>query len=291
MGEAEWRAAIRSLGSEIDAHSLAGVQDLFDSEQSAIAAACPAAAADLAYGAHPRQRLDLYAPAAAGGARPIFVWVHGGGFQRGDKGSTERWPNAHAGRFAARAGFLGTVLNYRLAPDHQWPAGGEDIGLAVDWLKANATAFGGDPDRIVLMGTSAGAVHIATYLQLRAGTEEICGAILLSGLYGCAPFTDARDLSYFGGDERLHARRAPLEAVVATRVPLLVACAEFDPPRFQAEFLGLLARRLERHGTLPRSYIASGHNHFSLAYHLGTSDMRLANEIIGFMGEHCQAPE
>ena len=53
-------------------------------------------------------------------------------------------------------------------------------------------------------------------------------------------------------------------------VPLFVACAEYDPPRFQAETLGLLAARLERHGRMPRAYIASGHNHFSIACHLRT---------------------
>jgi hypothetical protein len=75
--------------------------------------------------------------------------------------------------------------------------------------------------------------------------------------------------------------------VVGTSLPLLVACSEFDPARFQAEFVGLLGRRLARHGRLPRSHIGSGHNHYSLAYHLGTSDARLGNEIVSFVREAC----
>jgi arylformamidase len=70
---------------------------------------------------------------------------------------------------------------------------------------------------------------------------------------------------------------------VATDVPLLVACAEFDPPRFQAETIGLLAARLAAHGVLPRSHIASGHNHFSLATHIGGADTRLSDEIRQFI--------
>jgi hypothetical protein len=70
---------------------------------------------------------------------------------------------------------------------------------------------------------------------------------------------------------------------VATGLPLFLACAEFDPPRFQAEFAGLLAARLDRHGVLPRAHIASGHNHFSLACHLGAADTRLADEVLGFI--------
>ncbi|MFD1612335.1 alpha/beta hydrolase [Sphingomonas tabacisoli] len=281
------RASIAAFGTEIAPASLEGVQRLFDAEQRALANAVPAAATDLAYGADPRHRLDLYAPVNASAPAPVFVWVHGGGFLRGDKGDAERWPNAHAGRFAARAGFLGVVINYRLAPAHGWPAGGEDVGAAVAWLKANAAHYGGDPDRIVLAGTSAGAAHVATWLQLRPQSHGVRGAVLLSGLYGVAPYDDVRDLSYYGEDPSLHAERAPLETVVDTNLPLFVACSEFDPPRFQAEFLGLLSRRFECHGRLPRSYVGSGHNHFSLAYHLGTSDRRLGDEITAFVREVC----
>ena len=77
----------------------------------------------------------------------------------------------------------------------------------------------------------------------------------------------------------------PREALVKTTLPLLIACAEFDPPRFQTEFTGLLGERLSRHGALPRAYIASGHNHYSMAMHLGTSDTRLADEVVAFVQE------
>jgi arylformamidase len=282
----EIRAAIAAFGNEIGPPSLEGVQALYDSEQRELAKRVKAVASDIAYGEHPRHRLDVYGPIGTTRPAPVFIWVHGGGFLRGDKGDAERWPNANAGRFAANEGFLGIVINYRLAPDHQWPAGGEDVGAVVDWAKANAAEFGGDPERIVLAGTSAGAVHVATHIQLRPNTT-IRGAVLLSALYGIDPYTDVRDVAYYGDDQQLHAERAPLSAIIETDVPLLIACSEFDPPRFQAETLGLLQRRLERHGRLPRSYIGTGHNHYSFAYHLGTSDRRLGNEIAAFVRDVC----
>ncbi|MFD2779895.1 hypothetical protein ACFS32_00680 [Novosphingobium pokkalii] len=75
--------------------------------------------------------------------------------------------------------------------------------------------------------------------------------------------------------------------MATTALPLLVAIAEFDPPRFQAEYLGLMADRLARHGTMPRAHVASGHNHYSMAMHLGTADRRLADEIVAFVRETC----
>ena len=77
----------------------------------------------------------------------------------------------------------------------------------------------------------------------------------------------------------------PREAVAATTLPLLVACAHFDPPRFQAEFLGLMQERLTRHGAMPRAYVAAGHNHYTMTLHLGSRDTRLADEIVAFVRE------
>ena len=70
---------ISALGTELGPHMLAAVQALLGPEQSALAASGPEAIADLAYGGHPRQRLDLYRPQGEG-PWPILVWVHGGGF-------------------------------------------------------------------------------------------------------------------------------------------------------------------------------------------------------------------
>ncbi len=276
--------AIAAMGLSLGPDVLAQCRALFDAEQQALAAAVPASATDLAYGPDARHRLDIYGGSGAGAAKPVLVFVHGGGFVMGDKGGTESWANAAVGRMAAQAGFLGVVINYRLAPDHMWPAGSADLAAAVGWLAGHVAAYGGDPQRMVLCGTSAGAVHVAGYLKLQT-EPQIRGAVLLSGLYGYTPL-DVRDERYFGAPE-LYAQRMPLEAVAATSLPLLVACAQFDPPRFQAEFLGLLADRLERHGTMPRSYIAAGHNHYSMAMHLGTSDQRLADEIVRFTQECC----
>jgi acetyl esterase/lipase len=181
---------------------------------------------------------------------------------------------------AAELGCVGAVMNYRLSPEYGWPAGGEDVLAAFDWLRTNGAAYGGSAERIILMGTSAGAVHVATALKL-APNLSAHGLVLLSGLYGYTPLDD-KDLPYYG-DAGLYPDRMPRDGLVETHIPLFVACAQFDPPRFQAEFLGLMQDRLARHGTMPCAYVASGHNHYSMAMHLGTSDRRLATEIASFV--------
>lgn len=273
------RDAIAAMGRALGPAILEQCRALFDAEQAALRDALPVTAADIPYGPDPRQRLDLYAPAEPASAAPILVFVHGGGFLKGDKGGGADWANANVGRMAAAAGFLGVVVTYRLAPDHMWPAGTEDVAAVVGWLKANAAAHGGDPDRIVLAGTSAGAVHVAGALKRVEG--GIRGAILLSGLYGYTPI-DERDALYYG-DPALYSDRMPLEALAATGLPLFLASAEFDPPRFQAEFLSLMQERLARHDAMPRAMILSGHNHYSMPMHLGTADRRLADEICAFV--------
>jgi triacylglycerol lipase len=285
MQEARTRATIQALGTDIGPEALKAVGDLFDIDQRNLLKEYPATARDVAYGTNERHRLDVYCPADRPSSVPIIIWLHGGGFMRGDKGDNDNWQNANAGAAAARQGYLGIVMNYRLAPQNLWPSGAEDIANVIRWARQNAGTYGGDPNQIVLVGTSAGAAHVAGYIHQYPNTADIRGAVLLSVLYGITPLTDVRDFSYFGEDSSAHSAMLPLEAIVETEIPLLVACSEFDPPRFQEEFTGLLQRRLSRHGRLPRAYIASGHNHYSLAYHLGTEDSRVADEIWSFVND------
>lgn len=112
---------------------------------------------DLAYvpGGHERQKLDLYLP-PKGERWPLVVAIHGGAFRMGDKGGEP------AGAFVAR-GFTVAAINYRLSQHALFPAQIEDCKAAVRWLRANATQYGYDPDRVASYGASAGG-HLAAML-------------------------------------------------------------------------------------------------------------------------------
>ncbi len=134
------------------------------------AAAAPAVVRDVSYdldGSVPAVArlgaLDLHRPAGArrGQRRGVVVYVHGGGWLRGDKSAVGR-----KARFFTRAGFLFASVNHRLSPFPpelgnpgrvRFPDHPRDVGEAVAWLHRNAGRFGGDGSRIALVGHSAGA--------------------------------------------------------------------------------------------------------------------------------------
>jgi arylformamidase len=100
---------------------------------------------------HERQTLDVYAP-VEGERHPIVIWIHGGGWQRGDKGEVKEKPRAFVDR-----GFVFVSANYRLLPDATIGEMAGDVAKALRWVHDHACEFGGDPGRIFVMGHSAGA--------------------------------------------------------------------------------------------------------------------------------------
>ena len=102
--------------------------------------------------------LDLAMPAGLTQPVPGVVWIHGGGWRGGNKGEFEKLI-----RDSARAGYVAVSIEYRLAPKHVFPAQVEDCKCAVRWLRANASKLHVDPNRIGVVGSSAGA-HLSMML-------------------------------------------------------------------------------------------------------------------------------
>src|SRR5262245_22558881 len=183
---------------------------------------------DLPYAADERQRLDLYAPVGATGL-PVLIYVPGGGFVGGDKRMGDGF-YANIGSYFAERGFVVLIMNYRLAPAHPWPAGGEDVGRAVTWAIEHASAHGGDPGRIALFGQSAGACHCLTWLfdPVLKGRKPVSAVVLSSGFYRVAGDQIPPNIrAYFGSDRSQYDARSPLTHVGPTNVPFLLMVSEF----------------------------------------------------------------
>ncbi len=104
--------------------------------------------------------LDIYRDPSNGRGRPVMLYVHGGGWQIGDKGRVGSQPEA----FLAR-GFVYVSANYRLYPEAGWREQASDIASAVAWIRDHIHEYGGDYRKLYLMGHSAGA-HLVSLVAI-----------------------------------------------------------------------------------------------------------------------------
>jgi acetyl esterase len=241
----------------------------------------------LAYGAHERQVLDVFRPQAAHGA-DVVVFVHGGAFVRGARSAPEGvYDNVLA--WFARQGFVGVNVEYRLAPDAPYPEGARDVAAALDWVHRNVPEYGGNPERILLIGHSAGGTHAATYACDPVLGEHRClatGLVLVSGRLRAD--TDPRNpnaagvRSYFGDDPSAYGARSPVSHAHRCPVPVMVAFSEYENPLLDVYALEF-ARRIAQHlGHAPRVVQCAGHNHMSIMAHFDSGDDTLGREILEF---------
>ncbi|KDP93541.1 alpha/beta hydrolase [Brevundimonas sp. EAKA] len=155
-------------------------------------------ARDIAYGDDPRQRLDLYAPTAPG-TYPVLVFFYGGGW---DSGSRDLY--GWAAQALAAQGFVVALPDYRVVPQVVFPAFIEDAAVATAKAADVAAAYGGDPERLGVLGHSAGA-HLALmisldrrYMQAVDRPGLIRAAAGLAGPYDFLPFDVGASRNAFG---------------------------------------------------------------------------------------------
>lgn len=248
-----------------------------------------AAQRDVAYGADPKETLDLFTPAAKGRSRPILIFVHGGGYVGGDKSKAgDGSPSPFYDNimiWAVDHGLVGVNVNYRLAPTAQYPTVQHEIAEVVALARKNAAAWGGDPDRIVVWGHSAGASHVAsfiahpeTYADVAGASKPVAGAVVTSGGY---EFGGARDNVYYGPAATLP-ERSSTQGLIRSKVALLVAHAELDPEGMVAD-ADRLHQALSKAGRAHDWLVAPGHSHMSESYSVGTADESVSGPVLAFI--------
>ncbi|NKJ47670.1 lipase [Burkholderia sp. SG-MS1] len=248
---------------------------------------------DLAYGAHPRQVLDVFepAPAAADGPREAVLFVHGGAFVRGSK-SINGAIYDNVCHWFARQGVVAVNVEYRLADDAPWPDGAQDVASALVWLRAHAARWRIDPARLFVIGHSAGGAHAASCLfdpVLADGVKpgDVAGLVLISARLFAD--VDPRNpnagpvRAYFGDDESRYAERSPLTHAACAAVPVMIAVAEYEN-RFLDDYGAAFFLELLRHrGVPPRFVQMRGHNHTSIVAHFNSGEEYFGREILAFM--------
>ncbi len=186
-------------------------------------------AEDVAFGNH-GQTLDIWGrqkPLRT--SWPVVIFWYGGGWAKGDRTSY-----AFAGRALAKAGFLVVIPDYRKVPDVRFPAFLDDGAEAVAWVAANAYEYGGDAERVVFMGHSAGAYQ-AVMLALDSKRLEAAGvdpaivkaAVGLSGPYDFYPFDSPRSIAAFSQWPQ-PVETQPITYARADAPPLLLVTSDGD---------------------------------------------------------------
>ncbi|MBU6173307.1 MAG: alpha/beta hydrolase [Planctomycetes bacterium] len=126
-----------------------------------------------------RQFLDIYSPDNAKDS-PVVFWIHGGGWQAGDKSSIQSKP-----QWFLQQGFVFVSTNYRLLPNVPMETIVEDVAKSLGWVHKNISRYGGDPKKIYVMGHSAGA-QLAALICTDDGYLKSEG-VPFSALKGCVP--------------------------------------------------------------------------------------------------------
>ena len=240
----------------------------------------------------------IYIPAGVShsGRLPVTVFFHGGGWVLGDLDSQD-----HMARIMAnRSGTIVVSVDYRLAPEHRFPAAIEDAYAAVSWVAANADGFGGDGRRIAVFGESAGGNLAAAIVQeaRRRGGPRIALQVLAypavdrfddsPSMYEnvAGPLLTRAWLEWFWGlylttpDEGADPRVSPARAdELAGLAPAVIVTAEHDPLRDQGD---RYAQRLADAGVRVKHLPIKGATHAFFSF---TGSVQLSRDVLNQLAD------
>jgi acetyl esterase/lipase len=250
------------------------------------------------YGDDPKQSLNVYGPPAQANGRlsPVVIWVHGGGWRHGDK---DNRAGINLCTTWAETGLVVVALDYRLTPAVVHPAHVEDVAAGIAWVRRKSATYGGDPQRVFLLGHSAGAHLVAlvatapAYLQAHDLTPRSALAGVMAIDTASYDLTTTRTLAVrkmisdaFGDDPQTlidasplrHARRNP-EAC-----PPFVIAAVKQRPEAVAESTALDAALADSTLTIV-DYPGSGQlvAHGLIAKDLTDLDKDLTKQLLEFV--------
>ncbi len=238
-----------------------------------------------------RQTLDVYAP-ADGKEHPIIFWIHGGGWQHGDKAEADKKPQAIVDK-----GFVFVSTNYRLSPEVTVKEMAGDVAKAIRWTRDHAKDFGGDPSTMIVTGHSAGAQLAA----LVCTDEQYLKAegLPLSLIKGCVPVDgDTYDVplqiatvekrradSYLRtfGDPASQKDWSPITHVAkAKSIPpfLIIHVADHPETKAQSE---RMVKALEEAGVSAKTYPAADTDHVKLNADMGPPDDKATQAFWAFV--------
>lgn len=238
--------------------------------------------------------LDIYQPMGVVDA-PVLVYIHGGIWIQGDKGNYD-WKT----HYFVERGWVVVSANYRLAPDITFPANAEDVGDAIAWVYQNIDKYGGDPNRIFIIGYSSGAHLVAlvatdeSYLnKFNLKLDIIKGIVLLESSYYDIfrrvvkqPYNKDLHNMIFGENPILWYKASPFRYVFPNKniPPSLLVYTELNN-RHQWQAIDF-SEILNQNGYFSQTYFAADVDHVELNVQLGMPEDKTINVIMPFLEKY-----
>lgn len=242
---------------------------------------------DISFGGLPRQKLDIYRPRLlSGNLLPVVVFFYGGSWDSGSKNDY---------LFVAEAltaqGYLTVIADYRLYPEVKFPQLMQDPALAFQWVKEHIAHYHGDPQRVFMMGHSAGA-HLAVMLSLNAEylaavglqPDAIAGTIGLAGAYDFLPLTSNRLKAIFAPAEQEWISQ-PIHFANGHNPPLLLLTGTADDTVWPRNSINL-AHAVETKGGQVQLITYQGYDHVDMIAKLARplrGNQRLLQDVVNWL--------
>lgn len=236
--------------------------------RSAEATSLPGARLDIAYGAHPRQKLDIF---SAGPNAPVLVFFHGGYWRAGSK-DARRFP---ALDWTPR-GISWVAVNYRLTPEHSLDDAVEDAKTAVAWLAQNGADFGIDAGQLHVTGNSAGG-HLAAMAAARGGASvrSLCA---ISGLFDLRPLVDAKGNDWLNLTDGTARDLSPINSLPPPELPVLIGWGGTETDAFKSQAAGY-ADACSAQGSPVEVFESPNADHFQIIGEYGRPDAPLFKRL------------
>ncbi|MCX2451530.1 alpha/beta hydrolase [Pedobacter sp. PLR] len=255
-------------------------------------------AKDIGYGQEQSKvsnQLNVYYPADTVAKKGVVIFIHGGSWSSGKK-ETYWW----LGRNLARKGLVGVIINYGLAPEQQYPQMAADCAAAVTWVSQHIHNYGGNPERIFLMGHSAGG-HLAEFINADPEYLEAAGfkgkvkGVILNDAFGLDMneylSKAEKDDNYhnflrtFSDDPVVWTKASPLNYVQQIENPHLIFYGEKTYPAIQIQ-----SERIQKQLTaqqIPSSiYVIKGKKHVGMISQMVFGSNQLYQKILDFVAQY-----